>query len=193
MKDGDCMPRQVDAETRRKEVIDISLRVFAEKGLLTTSSRELSAALNMQNAAIYYYFKSKDDLVIACAEEAAFRLENQLIAPLVHQLNNIDDLFFNLQIKADEMASLMRFLVKAFATPKYHEKLIPTLDGISKRYKKYAEMFAEVLDADISLVEPYVYMGITAATNYMIFGDNSFIKPQFDLIKAQLKQLQSRK
>lgn len=187
------MPKQIDAETRRKEVIDISLRVFAEKGLLTTSSRELSAALHMQNAAIYYYFKSKDDLVIACAEEAACRLENQLIAPLVYQLGDMDAMFVNLQIKADEMAPLMRFLVKAFSTPKYHDKLLPTLEGISRRYKKYVEMFAKALDADIPMIEPYVYMGITAATNYMIFGDNSFIKPQFDLIKAQLKQLQSRK
>ena len=177
-----------DYADRKKEIVWKCLDVFTKKGLVSTTSRDLSAALNLQNAGIYYYFKSKDDLVIACAEEAAITMETQLIAPLINQLNDPDEMVNRLRKKADEFAPLMRFLAQAFATPKYHEKLIPTLSDISKRYRRYAEKFAEALNTNVETIEPYVYIGITAATNYMIFGDNSFIKPQFDLIKQQLKQ-----
>ena len=81
----------------------------------------------------------------------------------------------------------MRFLVQAFTDEKYHKKLLPFLTAMSERYKKYAQMFAEILGRDVNEIEPYVYMGITAATNYMVFGENSYIKPQFDLIKKQLE------
>ena len=60
------------------------------------------------------------------------------------------------------------------------------LTAMSNRYKKYAQIFADILGRDVEELEPYVYIGITAATNYMIFGENSYIKPQFDLLKKQL-------
>ena len=65
------------------------------------------------------------------------------------------------------------------------EKLDMSVNAETVLIKK----FAEALNTNIETIEPYVYIGITAATNYMIFGDNSFIKPQFDLIKQQLRRL----
>ena len=104
-----------DYADRKKEIVRKCLDVFTKKGLVSTTSRDLSAALNLQNAGIYYYFKSKDDLVIACAEEAAITMETQLIAPLINQLNEPDEMMDRLRKKADEYAPLMRFLAQAFA------------------------------------------------------------------------------
>lgn len=92
--------------------------------------------------------------------------------------------YFN-QERSDEMAPLMRFLTSALTSPKYHAKLLPILSKISERYAHYTENFSKVLNVPVEQIAPYVYIGITAAANYMIFGDNSFIKPQFDLIKEQ--------
>lgn len=175
-----------DAADRKREIIKICLDVFTTKGLLNTTSRDLSAALNLQNAGIYYYFKSKDELVVACAEEAAFQLETQLIMPLRTELTNPNEAMKNLQLKCDKLAPKMKFLAQAFTVEKYHKKLFPFLTAMSERYKNYAQTFADILGRNVTELEPYVYMGITAATNYMIFGENSYIKPQFDLIKTQL-------
>ena len=35
---------------------------------------------------MYYYFNSKDDLIIACAEEAVIRVENSLLVPALKEL-----------------------------------------------------------------------------------------------------------
>lgn len=180
------MNKTCDKDNRKREIISKCLDVFTSKGLLNTTSRDLSTALNLQSAGIYYYFDTKDDLVVACAEEAARQLEIQLILPLKTELQYPNKMMKDLQAKCDVLAPTMKFLVQAYTDEKYHEKLLPSLTAMSDRYKKYAQMFAEILDRDISEVEPYVYMGITAATNYMVFGENSYIKPQFDLIKKQL-------
>lgn len=58
---------------RKKEVINVCLDHFIEKGLSETSTRSLSSALQLQNAGLYYYFENKDEAIILCAEEAAIR------------------------------------------------------------------------------------------------------------------------
>jgi AcrR family transcriptional regulator len=176
-----------DTADKKREVIRICLEVFKKKGLINTTSRDLSAALDLQNAGIYYYFKSKDELVVACAEEAAVQLETQLMMPLKSELTDLDKAMVDLQKRCDGLAPNMKFLAQAFTVDKYHKKLLPCLTAMSERYKKYAQTFAEILEKDLEEIEPLVYIGITAATNYMIFGENSYIKPQFDLIKRQIK------
>lgn len=171
---------------KQREVILTCLDVFTTKGLINTTSRDLSAALNLQNAGIYYYFKSKDDLVVACAEEAAMQLERVLI-PLQEDLNDLDSVTKTLQKKCDLMAPKMKFLAQTFTVDKYRKQLKPLLDAMSQRYREYAEAFAERFGREVDEVAPYIYMGITAATDYMIFGDASYIKPQFDLLKKHLK------
>lgn len=171
---------------KQREVILTCLDVFTSKGLINTTSRDLSAVLNLQNAGIYYYFKSKDDLVVACAEEAAMQLERVLI-PLQDDLDDLDSVTKTLQKKCDLMAPKMKFLAQTFTVDKYREQLKPLLDSMSQRYREYAEAFAEHFGREFDEVAPYIYMGITAATDYMIFGDASYIKPQFDLLKKHLK------
>ena len=90
---------------RRKEVINICLDLFIEKGLTATSTRDLSSALKLQNAGLYYYFESKDETVIACAEEAALRLENALIPSALREIHTPDVMMERLQTRANEMAS----------------------------------------------------------------------------------------
>lgn len=170
---------------KQREVMLTCLDVFTKNGLINTTSRDLSAALNLQNAGIYYYFKSKDDLVVACAEEAALQLERVLV-PLDDDLSDLDSVTKTLQSRCDDMAPKMKFLTQTFTVEKYREKLKPVLGAMSKRYREYAVLFAERLRRDVDEVEPYIYMGITAATDYMIFGDVSYIKPQFDLLKRFL-------
>lgn len=61
---------------RKEEVISTCLEQFVKKGLYRTTSRDLSKALKLQSAGLYYYFTTKDEAVITCAEEASFLLED---------------------------------------------------------------------------------------------------------------------
>ncbi len=81
---------------RKKEVINICLDHFISHGL-ETSTRSLSKALKLQNAGLYYYFESKDEAVILCAEAAALRLETNLIVE-VNATVSIRTTFFDVPV-----------------------------------------------------------------------------------------------
>ena len=78
---------------------------------MATSTRNLSGALKLQHAGLYYYFESKDEVAIACAEEAALRLEKALIPGALRDVSDPDIMMKLLQSGANEMASTMRFLL----------------------------------------------------------------------------------
>lgn len=178
---------------RRKEVVEACLETFVSKGLFETTSRDLSKALQLQSGGMYYYFKSKDDVVVACAEEAAIRLESKLIIPAMKELNDPDEMMRTLRKRADKMAPMMQFLTQVATADKYKEKLKPVLGSLCLRYRAYAERFAKHFDCGVETLEPYVYMCITAVANYMIFGEDSYIFPQITLVKNKINELKSLK
>jgi AcrR family transcriptional regulator len=55
-------------------VLQVALELFAERGFAETSTRELSERLGFTKAALYYHFRTKDDLLAA------------LIQPVLDQL-----------------------------------------------------------------------------------------------------------
>jgi AcrR family transcriptional regulator len=57
-------------EDRREQIIDAALRVFAEKGFARATNSEIAReAGNMTPGLIYYYFKSKEDLLKVVLQE----------------------------------------------------------------------------------------------------------------------------
>lgn len=171
---------------RKQEVLGICLDTFIRNGLYETSVRDLSKALNLQTGAIYWWFEDKDD-VVACAEEAAIRLENTLITPALKDMRYPDRLMELLRVRADEMRPTMKFFASVCTCTKYEERLQPVLDRLAERYEKYAQCFSDALNCDIDEVAPYVYFAITTVTDYMIFGEAAYINPQIELIKKALK------
>ncbi len=70
------MRENADTRTRIQE---IALKLFVEQGYETTSLREIAEALGVTKAALYYHFKSKDEIVASLAEDR-LRAVEELIA-----------------------------------------------------------------------------------------------------------------
>ena len=153
---------------RHEEVVSTCLDQFVKKGLYKTTSRDLSKALKLQNAGLYYYFQSKDDAVIACAEEASFLLEDGLIVPALSDIYDPEILVKNLFARADALAPMMRFLAQVCSANEYMDAMKPALFRLSQRYQEYAKRFAQKLKCDVQAVEPFVYMSISSISNYML-------------------------
>lgn len=56
-------------EDRREQIIDAAMRVFAEKGFARATNRDIAHEAGITSGLIYYYFKSKEDLLRAALEE----------------------------------------------------------------------------------------------------------------------------
>lgn len=63
-----------DERPRMGELLDIAARLFNEKGYKATSLAEIGDALGMNKASLYYYVKSKDDLLAHVIYRASQRL-----------------------------------------------------------------------------------------------------------------------
>lgn len=184
--------KHMETTDRKQEVLSICLDTFIKNGLYETSVRDLSKSLNLQAGAIYWWFKDKDEVVVACAEEAAIRLESTLITPAMKDIRNPDRLMERLKSRADEMRPTMKFFASVCTCSKYEQRLQPVLDRLAERYEKYAERFADELHCGFDEVAPYVYFAITTVTDYMIFGEAKYIQPQIELIKAAIKNFLNR-
>jgi AcrR family transcriptional regulator len=60
------MREHSDTRTRIQET---ALKLFIEQGYEATSLREIAEALGVTKAALYYHFKTKDDIVTSLAED----------------------------------------------------------------------------------------------------------------------------
>jgi AcrR family transcriptional regulator len=62
------------AEETRERILDAALKLFRERGFDATTMRDIAAAAGVATGAAYYYFRSKEELVMAfyvrTAEEA---------------------------------------------------------------------------------------------------------------------------
>jgi AcrR family transcriptional regulator len=57
-----------ERETTRSKILAVALELVAAKGFAATSTRELSERLGFTKAALYYHFRTKDDLLFALVE-----------------------------------------------------------------------------------------------------------------------------
>jgi AcrR family transcriptional regulator len=63
------MPKIIDHDQYRKELLDQCFDLFAEKGYATLTTRQIAQALGVSTGTLYYYFPSKEDLFIQLIEQ----------------------------------------------------------------------------------------------------------------------------
>src|SRR5688572_2462864 len=56
----------------RKQILDASLKLFSERGFARTTVRDIARQAGITDAAIYYHFQSKRDLLEALVDERGF-------------------------------------------------------------------------------------------------------------------------
>lgn len=59
----------------RKRIQDVALELFAEQGYDKTSLREIAERIEVTKAALYYHFKTKEDIVLSIFEETGRPVE----------------------------------------------------------------------------------------------------------------------
>ncbi|WP_329067015.1 TetR/AcrR family transcriptional regulator [Streptomyces sp. NBC_01429] len=69
-------PRRGDT---RQRIQDVALELFAEQGYEKTSLREIAERLDVTKAALYYHFKSKEDIIVSIFKDLT-RPVDELVA-----------------------------------------------------------------------------------------------------------------
>jgi len=66
----DVSRRELKAERRRRDILRAAARAFKKKGFYGTTMDEIAAELLMTQGSLYYYFKSKEEILFACHEHS---------------------------------------------------------------------------------------------------------------------------
>ena len=180
-------------EQRTRELIPICLDVFVTKGLTITTTTDLSFAAGLQNGGIYYYFETKEEIIIACVEAAIERIEKRAFGMALEDLGDIENMMDHLGAMAEELSPVMRFLVSVCVSKEYGDKIKPSLGKLAGRYPDYTRQIAKILGCTTQEVEPYVHLSILAINNYMIFGEKALFEPQIQAAKRELLKLAEKR
>lgn len=168
---------------RRKEIVDVCLKKFIEKGLYETTSRDLTDALNMSPSALYYHFKNKDDVVVQCAEAAAIRVEETLLLPGLGLADGEKELEEQSKENFAEMQAVSRFFTQVCTANKYREQMKPALRRLREREASYCETVAQNMGCTKEELAPWFFAIIAASQSYMIFGAEAYSSSPLEFIK----------
>jgi len=175
------------------EIIDKCLSYLMKVGLYKATSRELSLESGLNKTGLYYYFKSKDDVVLACAERAVRLISDNIMLPTIQEIIESTFDVNKFMSKAKEIIPMMNFLIQVYSESTYREEMTPFFSKANDMYQKYAERIASKADMDIELLRPYISSCITTISNYMIFNDETYLAPQFGLIMDGIDKVKTKR
>ncbi|MFE4371394.1 TetR/AcrR family transcriptional regulator [Streptomyces sp. NPDC056835] len=123
----------------RQRIQDVALDLFAEQGYEKTSLREIAERLEVTKAALYYHFKTKEDILISLFEDLTRPLDD-LIAwggTQPHTLETKQEILRRYSEALASAAPLFRFMQENQATLRelsightFKERMMEMLDLI---------------------------------------------------------------
>jgi AcrR family transcriptional regulator len=127
------MPKLVDHDARRQEIIDATWRVVARNGIRATTMREIARESGVGNGSLTPYFANKEEILTATFQYV-FTLADQHIAELVGDqtgLAAVRATFMAQSVRTPEQVRIARIVVPFFdmaandpALARLHEEML---------------------------------------------------------------------
>ncbi|WP_282703574.1 TetR/AcrR family transcriptional regulator [Streptomyces sp. CC219B] len=113
--DGTRQRRRGDT---RQRIQDVALELFAEQGYEKTSLREIAERLEVTKAALYYHFKTKEEIVVSLFEDMTKPIEKLIDwgRRQPHTLETKQEIVRRYSDALSEAAPLFRFMQENQAT-----------------------------------------------------------------------------
>lgn len=128
---------------KRKKILDIGTKLFVEKGFENTTTRDIAKAAGISNAALYYYFDSKEHLLYQALDEIVstglkrIKEIEQSNKILSEKLRAITDMYTKYYAgETDKMKLLV--LDQKSLTPEHKKKL-------NKKQREYLDVMVKIL------------------------------------------------
>src|SRR5215207_7262975 len=113
--------RDLQAESRRIQLLDTALELFAERGVENVSMKDLAAEAQVAQGLIYHYFRSKDELLVAVFQRHNPLPEIEAIAKALADLPAREGLLLFAQRLAQifhEKRRVMRLVAREMLSPR---------------------------------------------------------------------------
>ncbi len=174
-------------EERGRELLEVCFDTFCRYGLENTSMQKLSEACGVTNAALVYYFGSKDNIVIESTALCMAKVEDDFMVRAPQSFDDIERFLREMPyVTAELHGAKYRFMYQVYSSPKYIEHGREFFKGVNVRYRKYAEILSGKLGLPVDFVQGMIYIFVRACVHYAMFGDEEYLNLQLQAIRTSL-------
>ena len=135
------MARNKYPEQTVEKILEVSLKLFSEKGYEKTTMQDIVNALGMSKGAIYHHFKSKEEVFDALCEKLFYETNPFKKAKNHKELNGLEKLKFVLKTSFDETEhhQLSIASMQLMGSPAFLKKLIESNQELVPMYQELIE------------------------------------------------------
>ena len=174
-------------EERGRELLEVCFDTFCRYGLENTSMQKLSEACGVTNAALVYYFGSKDNIVIESTALCMAKVEDDFMVRAPQSLDDIERFLREMPyVTAELHGAKYRFMYQVYSSPKYIEHGREFFKGVNIRYHRYAEILSDKLGLPVDFIQGMIYIFVRACVHYAMFGDEEYLNLQLQTIRTSL-------
>lgn len=174
------------------ELLEICFDTFCENGLENTGMKKLSEACGVTNAALVYYFGTKDDIIIEATAHCMAKVENDFMAKAPGNFSDIERFLREMPyLTAKLHGAKYRFMYQVYASPKYREHGKEFFKGVNFRYGLYARQLSKKLGLPADFIQGMTYIFVRACVHYAMFEDEEYLNLQLDVISTSLRAFSS--
>jgi TetR/AcrR family transcriptional regulator, transcriptional repressor of aconitase len=147
------MPRvtQEHLDARRRQIIDAARRRFVKNGFHATSMQDVLAEADLSAGAVYRYFRGKDDIIAAIADEALAELTASVADVLDSDpLPSLEEVVGRILATVgrldagQELANIaLQVWAEALRSPALAERVAETFNGLRRVLADLAAVYAE--------------------------------------------------
>ncbi len=167
-------------EERKKQIIKVAAKVFAERGFQESTIAEISKEAKISEASIYEYFTTKEGLLFSIPTESAkdlfglMEFHLKLIKGSANKLRAIVYLFMNSYQTNSEFASIMMLILKhnrKFLDTEGHKEIRKGIKNINSIIEEGIESGEFKKDINVYLVRSMILGTVEhLTTNWIMTG-----------------------
>ena len=172
---------------RATELLEICFDTFCQYGLENTSLKMLSEACGVTNAALIYYFGTKDDIIVEATAHCMASVEDDFMAKAPESFDDIERFLREMPyLTARLHGAKYRFMYQVYASPQYREQGKNFFKGVNVRYGRYAQQLTGRLGLPADFIQGMIYCFVRACVHYALFEDEEYLQLQLNAIRFSL-------
>lgn len=175
----------IDKEDIFKEIFPF----LVEHGLENVSIREMCRGTGVARASLYYWFEDKASIICQATEYGLKNVMDEIFEYAFANFSDLRGFFSNCLSEIDKYRDELCFAYQLATSPLYGERL--RRDGLDFKYMydKYISRLAAVMGCDEKLIQPLVYLFISAVLDYIVRRDKAVSQIQLEFLYSALSQV----
>ena len=142
-------PRPDVSEERKKQIIEAGLRVFSRRGLQQATMDDIVAESGLSKGTLYWYFESKDDIIIAILENLFTNELSNIDLSSYSEMSASELIEMYLKTTMDDVTKMLRLLplTYEFYSMAFRNEKIRAI--LNKYFNNYLNMMVPVIQKGI--------------------------------------------